>query len=213
MLDYQREFIQDCIKEKVLQFGSYSLKSGRSSPYFFNTGQFNTGRSLYSLGLAYANAIINHEVQFDAIFGPAYKGIPLGTAVSIALSQKHGLDTPISFDRKEEKDHGERGKLLGAPLKNRVLIVDDVISSGLSMKRAMSLIQNEGARAIGVCIALDRQERGGHRKSAAVEISEKYSIRVYSIIGLSDIIEYLSETAGFSKQLKAIEAYRMEYGA
>ena len=212
MLDYQRWFIQDCIKEGALQFGTYSLKSGRTSPYFFNTGQFNTGRSIYRLGLAYANAIVNYQIQFDAVFGPAYKGIPLGSAVSIALSEEHNRDMPFSFDRKEEKDHGEGGGLLGAPLKNRVLIVDDVISSGLSVKRAMSLIRNEGAQTIGVCIALDREERGTTRESAAAEISEQYKIKVYSIIGLSDIVAYLQETGGFSEQLKAIEAYRKKYG-
>lgn len=213
MLDYQRVFIQNCIQEGALQFGTYTLKSGRRSPYFFNTGKFHTGRSIYKLGLAYAGALTNYQVQFDTLFGPAYKGIPLGTSVSIALSQKYGRDLPFSFDRKEEKDHGERGALLGAPLKNRVLIVDDVISSGLSIKRAMSLIHNEGAQAIGVCIALDRQERGTGEESAAAEVSKTFNIRVYSIITLSDIIEYLHETTGSSEQLEAIEAYRLEYGS
>lgn len=214
MESYQQTFIRDALQQGALRFGEFTLKSGRTSPYFFNTGAFNSGASMARLGQAYAAAIVAAEIEFDMLFGPAYKGIPLATAVAIALAEKHGLDVPVCFNRKEAKDHGEGGNLLGAPLEGRVLIVDDVISAGTSVNESMELINGAGARAAGVMISLDRQERGSHSElSAAMETAERHGIAVTSIVGLNHVFEFLEGKAEFETTRTAIENYRKQYGA
>lgn len=212
MQNYQREFIAFALELGALRFGEFKLKSGRLSPYFFNTGAFNSGRALGRLGRAYAAAMVASGIRFDMLFGPAYKGIPLGTAVAIALSEAHELDVPVAFNRKEAKDHGEGGTLLGAPLGGRVLIVDDVISAGTSVNESMQFINAAGASAAGVFISLDRQERGQGEESAVAQIERNHGMPVGRIVGLDDIVEYLEETGQNADNLRAIEAYRREYG-
>jgi orotate phosphoribosyltransferase len=213
MQDYQREFIAFALANEALRFGSFTLKSGRVSPYFFNTGAFNSGAKMARLGRAYAAAIVDRSVDFDVLFGPAYKGIPLATAISIALYEEHGRDVPLCFNRKEAKDHGEGGVTLGAALAGRILIVDDVISAGTSVNESMQLIGAAGAQAVGVVISLDRQERGSGARSAAEEVAQKHAIPVGSIVGLTDIIDYLEELGGWGEQLTAMSAYKLAYGA
>lgn len=209
---YQREFIEFALSCGALRFGEFTLKSGRVSPYFFNTGTFDSGAALSELGRYYANAIVAAGVEFDLLFGPAYKGIPLGTAIAIALFRDHGRDLPLSFNRKEAKSHGEGGNILGSPLHGRVLIVDDVISAGTSVGESMALIKAAGAQAVGVMISLDRQERGHGTLSAAQEVEHEHGIPVGRIVGLTDIIDYLREKGGHAQEMVAIAAYRAEYG-
>ncbi len=209
---YQREFIEFARRSGALRFGEFTLKSGRLSPYFFNTGTFDRGSALSELGRHYAEAIVTAGFEFDLLFGPAYKGIPLGTAIAIALFRDHGRDVPLSFNRKEAKAHGEGGNILGSPLKGRVLIVDDVISAGTSVGECMQLINAAGAEAVGVMISLDRQERGRGARSAAQEVEHEHGIPVGSIVGLADILDYLHEQGGHDKEMAAIAAYRAEYG-
>ena len=213
MLPYQQSFIEFALARNALGFGSFTLKSGRQSPYFFNTGVFDSGSALRRLGEAYASALVASGLEFDMLFGPAYKGIPLGAAIAIALDRDHGRDVPFCFNRKEAKDHGEGGTTLGAPLAGRVVIVDDVISAGTSVNESVAIIRAAGATPAGVLISLDRQERGQGERSAAQEVRERHDIPVYSIIGLAQIVEYLDLQGDQSELLSAVGAYRQRYGA
>jgi len=210
---YQREFLDFVIRSEVLRFGQFVLKSGRSSPYFFNTGLFNSGGRIARLGRYYAAALVDAGIEFDMLFGPAYKGIPLAVATAIALADGHGRDLPYAFNRKEAKDHGEGGWIVGAELKGRVLIIDDVISSGLSVNESVALIKQAGAQPAGVLIAMDRQERGQGERSAVQEIGERHGLSVASIVTLSHLAAYLAEKPDQSAILEAIVRYRQQYGA
>lgn len=209
---YQKQFLQFAIENKVLQFGQFELKSGRNSPYFFNAGLFNSGSVLGRLGQFYAEALVDSGLQFDLLFGPAYKGIPLVTTTAIALAERHGLDIPYAFNRKEAKDHGEGGNLVGAPLKGDVVIVDDVITAGTAIREVMTLLEGTEARAVGVLVAIDRQEKGRGELSAIQEVERDYDVEVASVIKLEDIIEYAREDAELRDQLQSMEDYRKEYG-
>ncbi len=210
MQAYQREFIGFALDCGVLRFGEFKLKSGRISPYFFNSGLFNTGGRLARLGRFYAETIVASGIGFDMLYGPAYKGIPLVTAAAIALAEQHGRDLPYAFNRKEAKDHGEGGAIVGGPLRGRILIIDDVISAGTSVGESMEIIKKSGATPVGVVIALDRQERGQGPTSAVQEVEARYRLRVFSIAKLETLIAYLRETA--APHLAAIQAYRAAYG-
>ncbi|WP_225775783.1 orotate phosphoribosyltransferase [Pseudomonas sp. Marseille-Q5115] len=212
MQAYQRDFIRFAIERGVLRFGEFTLKSGRTSPYFFNAGLFNTGSALARLGQCYASAIVDSGLNFDVLFGPAYKGIPLASATAVALADKHGRDVPWCFNRKEAKDHGEGGSLVGAPLKGDVLIIDDVITAGTAIREVMTIIQTEQARAAAVLIALNRQERGKGELSAIQEVERDYGIPVVSIVSLDQVLEYLAEDTQLKQHLPAVEAYRAQYG-
>lgn len=212
MQDYQQEFLDFAIDVGVLHFGEFTLKSGRISPYFFNSGLFNTGASLARLGRYYAQAIVDSGIEFDTIYGPAYKGIPLAASLAIAMADHHGRDMPYCFNRKEAKDHGEGGLIVGAELKGRVLIIDDVISAGTSVRESVDIIQAAGATPVGVVIALDRQERGKGETSAIQEVERDYGLKVASIVSLKELIEYLAKQSGQEEALAAIRAYRQEYG-
>ena len=212
MKAYQREFLDFVIATDVLRFGEFTLKSGRTSPYFFNSGLFNTGSAIAKLGRFYAAAIENSGIQYDMIFGPAYKGIPLATTAAIALADHHGRDLPYAFNRKEAKDHGEGGVIVGAPLKGRVLIIDDVISAGTSVRESIQMIEAAGATPAGVAIALDRQERGQSTSSAIQEVEQQYGLQVSSIIKLDDLITYLKDKPELLETQARISAYRQQYG-
>ncbi|NOX76912.1 MAG: orotate phosphoribosyltransferase [Gammaproteobacteria bacterium] len=212
MHDYQREFLGFAIDVDVLRFGEFTLKSGRVSPYFFNSGLFNTGASLARLGRYYAQAVAASGIEYDMIYGPAYKGIPLASALAIALADKHGRDLPYCFNRKEAKDHGEGGLIVGAPLVGRVLIIDDVISAGTSVRESVDIIRAAGATPAGVVIALDRQERGQGETSAIQEVEKDYGLQVTSIVRLQELAEFLVEKGERGEALKAIESYRAQYG-
>jgi orotate phosphoribosyltransferase len=212
MRDYQREFLDFAIERDVLRFGEFKLKSGRISPYFFNAGLFNSGAALARLGRFYAAAIQASGMEFDTLFGPAYKGIPLASAAAISLAEGHGRDVPYCFNRKEAKDHGEGGNIVGAPLKGRVLIVDDVITAGTAIRESMTIIEGSGAKAAGVIIALDRQERGTGALSAIQEVERNYDLKVVSIVTLSDVLEYLEGRAGMDNAVATIREYRRQYG-
>lgn len=211
MLNFQKEFIEFAIDRNVLRFGEFKTKAGRLSPYFFNSGLFNDGDSLRLLGEFYAKAIVAAALPFDMLFGPAYKGIPLVSTIAVALSNM-GYNYPYSFNRKEAKDHGEGGSIIGAPLTGKVLIVDDVISAGTSVRESADLISANNANSTGVVIALDRMERGIGQLSAVQEVNQKLGIPVTSIINLSDLIEYLQQTQALHHYLDAIQRYRDEYG-
>ena len=211
MQAYQQQFIELALEQKALCFGEYTLKSGRNSPYFFNAGLFCSGAALALLGRCYANAIIESGVEFDVILGPAYKGIPLAAATACALADHHGLDVPYVYNRKEAKDHGEGGVLVGAELKGRVLIIDDVITAGTAVREVMAMIEAAGAEPAAVVIGLNRQERGKGEKSAIQEVESDYNIPVVSIIKLQDIMSYLGNQ-GDSVELEKIEAYYQQYG-
>lgn len=212
MHDFQHEFIEFALAHEVLRFGEFTLKSGRRSPYFFNTGLFNSGRSLARLGDFYARAIIESGIEFDLIYGPAYKGIPLGAAIATAFANNFDRDIPFCFNRKEIKDHGEGGNTLGAPLQGRALIVDDVISAGTSVNESMKIITNAGASASAVMISLDRQERGQENRSAVDDVMHRHGIPVFSIVTLVNIIEFLTDSGGRTAELRAIEEYKTRYG-
>jgi orotate phosphoribosyltransferase len=212
MKDYQHEFIDFAIRAGVLRFGEFTLKSGRTSPYFFNAGLFNTGEHLARLGRFYAQAITESDIGFDVLFGPAYKGIPLAAAASIALADHHGRNVPWCFNRKEAKDHGEGGNLVGASLDGRILVIDDVITAGTAIRESVDIIQTAGATLSGVVIALDRQERGTGQQSAVQEVELVYGITVASIITLSDLLDYLRGQPGQDAAVTSIEAYREAYG-
>ncbi len=214
MRDYQRAFLEFVIATGVLRFGEFTLKSGRNSPYFFNAGLFNSGRALRRLGEFYAAAIVDWGEPFDMLFGPAYKGIPLVTAAAIALTERSGMDCPYAFNRKEAKDHGEGGAVVGAPLHGRVLIVDDVISAGISVGESVDLIRTNGAQPVAVFIALDRQERArDSARSAADEVRARFGIEVRAIADLDTLVEFLGERPDHAPQLAAIDEYRKRYGA
>ena len=204
-------FIDLCLELGVLRFGEFTLKSGRISPYFFNAGLFSSGRALAELGRAYAGAITGAGLSFDVLFGPAYKGIPLVATTAIALADHHGRNTPWAFNRKEVKDHGEGGSIVGAPLGGRVLIVDDVITAGTAIREAVDIIRTAGGDPVGVVLALDRQERGQGELSAVQEVEQSLRLPVTSILKLADLITYL-EASGDAAQLAAVKRYRNEYG-
>ncbi|MCW8156274.1 orotate phosphoribosyltransferase [Stutzerimonas stutzeri] len=212
MQAYQREFIRFAIERGVLRFGEFTLKSGRTSPYFFNAGLFNSGSALAQLGRFYASAVMQSGLEFDVIFGPAYKGIPLGAATAIALAEQHQRDLPWCFNRKEAKDHGEGGTLVGAPLIGRVLIVDDVITAGTAIREVMQIIRAQNAEAAGVLIALNRQERGQGELSAIQEVERDYRMPVISIVSLEQVLEYLADDVQLKQHLPAVQAYREQYG-
>jgi orotate phosphoribosyltransferase len=210
MLDYQKDFISYALDCGVLKFGEFLLKSGRTSPYFFNTGLFNTGAQLGKLGQFYARALIQSGIKPDILYGPAYKGIPLVSATSIAYAQLTSSDIPFAFNRKEAKDHGEGGSLVGAPLQGKVIILDDVITAGNSVRESVDIIRNAGATPAGVLIALDRQEKGQNNSSAIQEIRERFDMPVIAIITLENIIDYLK--IDVSDHLNAIKDYQRLYG-
>jgi orotate phosphoribosyltransferase len=212
MQAYQREFIKFAIEKGVLRFGEFTLKSGRTSPYFFNAGLFNTGEAIAKLGRFYAAAIEASGINYDIMLGPAYKGIPLATTTVVALANDFGRDVPYVFNRKEKKDHGEGGNLVGAPLEGRVLIIDDVITAGTAIREVMAIIEEAGATPAATVIALNRMERGTGELSAIQEVERDYGMQVASIISLDDLIEYLQEQGDHVTELEAIKAYRTEYG-
>jgi orotate phosphoribosyltransferase len=212
MQAYQREFIRFAIERGVLRFGEFTLKSGRTSPYFFNAGLFNSGAALAQLGRFYASAVADSGIDFDVLFGPAYKGIPLAAATAISLAEHHQRDLPWCFNRKEAKDHGEGGTLVGAPLNGRVLIIDDVITAGTAIREVMQIISAQNAQAAGVLIALDRQERGQGQLSAIQEVERDFGIPVVSIVSLAQVLEYLADHSELKAHLSAVEAYRDQYG-
>lgn len=212
MQDYQHDFLNFAIDTEVLRFGEFTLKSGRKSPYFFNAGLFNTGSCLARLGRFYAAAIVASGIEFDLLFGPAYKGIPLATATAIALADHHGRDVPYCFNRKEAKAHGEGGNLVGAPLQGRVLIIDDVITAGTAIRESLDIIRAAGASAAGVVIALNRQERGKGARSAIQEVEQDLGIPVVSIAALDHLVEFLEAKPDQASQVAAIRTYRLEYG-
>ncbi|WNW12718.1 orotate phosphoribosyltransferase [Pseudomonas sp. DTU_2021_1001937_2_SI_NGA_ILE_001] len=212
MQAYQRDFIRFAIDRGVLRFGEFTLKSGRTSPYFFNAGLFNSGAALAQLGRFYASAIVDSGISFDVLFGPAYKGIPLAAATAVSLAEHHGLDLPWCFNRKEAKDHGEGGSLVGAPLTGNVLIIDDVITAGTAIREVMQIIQAQSAKAAGVLIAMNRQERGNGELSAIQEVERDFGIPVVSIVSLNQVLEYLADDAQLKQHLPAVEAYRAQYG-
>lgn len=212
MHDYQRDFIQFAIDTEVLRFGEFTLKSGRISPYFFNAGLFCSGEALLKLGKFYATALEQSGVEYDLLFGPAYKGIPLAATTAVALASDYKHDVPYVFNRKEAKDHGEGGTLVGAELKGRALIIDDVITAGTAIREVMAILDKAGANPAGVLIALDRQEKGRAELSAIQEVERDYKIPVISIITLTQLIEFLEEKNEMPDALAAIRKYREEFG-
>jgi orotate phosphoribosyltransferase len=211
-LPYQTEFIELCMRLGVLAFGSFRLKSGRESPYFFNAGRFNTGAAIAAVGHAYAAAVAASDLSFDMLFGPAYKGIPLVTATAAALAQAGGRSLPFAFNRKEAKDHGEGGNIVGSPLHGRVLIVDDVITAGTAIRESVDIITSAGATPAGVLIALDRQERGSDGGPSAVgEVRDRFGIPVIAVIGLPELMQYM-RGQGRLAELSSMQAYRDRYG-
>ncbi|MCG8672670.1 MAG: orotate phosphoribosyltransferase [Pseudomonadales bacterium] len=217
MKSYQKEFIQFALQQEVLRFGEFTLKSGRTSPYFFNAGLFQTGGALAQLGRFYAQTIADDGTPFDVLFGPAYKGIPIASAAAIALADHHNQDVPWCFNRKEAKGHGEGGTLVGAALEGkRVLIIDDVITAGTAIREVMQILENVGATPAGVVVALDRQERGKGEKSAIQEVEEEFSIPVMSVINLAQLIDYIEEVAqsdeSWQPHLASVRDYRSMYG-
>ena len=212
MRDYQRDFLDFAIGRGVLRFGKFTLKSGRISPYFFNAGLFDSGAALAQLGRCYAAAIMGAGLAFDVLFGPAYKGIPLVATVAVALAEQYGRDVPWCFNRKEAKDHGEGGMIVGAPLKDRVLIVDDVITAGTAIRETMQILAACDATPAGVLIALDRRERGQGELSAVQEVERAHDISVTSIVNLDDVVAYLAERPDYAEQLEKMRDYRASYG-
>ncbi len=212
MKDYQQAFLDFALQQGVLRFGEFTLKSGRNSPYFFNFGDFQTGAALSQLGRFYAQAIVDSGLAFDMLFGPAYKGIPLVSVTALALYEQHGLDYPYAFNRKEAKDHGEGGTIVGAPLAGRVLILDDLITAGTAIREAAAMVQQQGASVGGVCICLDREERGRGSQSAVQEVQADFGVPVLSVAGLAEVIAFIRASSQDAAVLRAIEAYRAEYG-
>ena len=213
MQNYQKEFLDFALNIGVLRFGEFTLKSGRISPYFFNAGLFNTGQSLARLGRYYAQAIVDSGIQFDVLYGPAYKGIPLAAVTAAALSEHHSIDIPYAFNRKEAKDHGEGGIIVGHELTGKVMIIDDVISAGTSVRESVDIISQQGAETGGVVIALDRQERGKGDLSAIQEVERDFGIPVAAIVRLENLVEYLQADTANSEYLDKIQKYRDQYGS
>jgi len=212
MEEYKRNFLELAIKQDVLTFGEFTLKSGRKSPYFFNAGFFNTGQAVADLGQYYANAIIESGIEFDMIFGPAYKGISLAALSSAALAEHHQINKPFSYNRKEKKNHGEGGVIVGAPLNGHVLIIDDVITAGTAVKEAFNLIENSNAKVAGLIVSMDRQEIGVNGKSAIQELKDNFNIPVASIAKLDDLIELIKISDDLQVHLKSIIKYRQQFG-
>ncbi|UGB38017.1 orotate phosphoribosyltransferase [Frateuria soli] len=212
MQPYQRDFIELALARDVLRFGDFTLKSGRRSPYFFNLGRIDTGAALARLGEAYAAALIRAQLPVDMLFGPAYKGIALAAATAIALATRHGRDLPWAYNRKEAKDHGEGGVLVGAPLAGRVLIVDDVMTAGTAVRESLALIRAQGATPAGVLIALDRQERGQGELSAAQEVARDHGVPVIAITGLDEVLAYAGERPELAAEHARLLDYRSRYG-
>ena len=213
MRAYKREFLELALELDVLRFGEFTLKSGRVSPYFFNAGLFSTGYAAAKLGRYYASAIAASEIEFDMLFGPAYKGIPLATLAAAALAEHHDVDVPYAFNRKEAKDHGEGGNIVGAPLAGKVMIVDAVITAGTAVREAEAIITSAGATGAGLTISLDRQEVGQGSRSAVQELEQSLKIPVVSIVTLEDLVELLEEAGEYSEQLEPVVRYRERYGA
>ncbi|WP_409424053.1 orotate phosphoribosyltransferase [Pseudoalteromonas sp. RW-H-Ap-1] len=212
MKDYQKEFIEFALEKQVLKFGEFTLKSGRTSPYFFNAGLFNTGRDLARLGRFYASALEDATIEYDVLFGPAYKGIPIATTTAVALADHHDKDVPYCFNRKEKKAHGEGGSLVGSELKGKIMLVDDVITAGTAIRESMEIIADNGADLSGVLIALDRQEKGKAELSAIQEVERDFNTQVTSIVKLADLISYLELQGTMDEHLAAVKAYRDQYG-
>ncbi|MBM7070957.1 orotate phosphoribosyltransferase [Shewanella sp. 202IG2-18] len=212
MKAYQKEFIEFALERNVLRFGEFTLKSGRTSPYFFNAGLFNTGRDLAKLGRFYAAALVDSGIDYDLVFGPAYKGIPIATTTTIALAEHHDIDAPYCFNRKEKKDHGEGGSLVGSELQGKVMLVDDVITAGTAIRESMEIIQANNAELAGVLIALDRQEKGKAELSAIQEVERDFDCGVISIVTLGDLLIYLEQKPEMETELAAVSAYREQYG-
>jgi len=213
MKDYQREFIEFAIERDVLRFGEFTLKSGRLSPYYFNFGLFNTGSALARLGQYFAQAFVESGIKCDVILGPAYKGIPLATSMAVALSESHGIDMPYAFNRKEAKAHGEGGSLVGAALKGRVVIVDDVITAGTAIREVMTIIAAHSATPVATLIAIDRMEKGQGELSAIQEVERDFAMQVVSIISFDHVLEYLQDTGYEQPQIDAMVQYRKDFGA
>ncbi len=212
ILAYQSEFIELCVQLGVLRFGSFKLKSGRDSPYFFNAGLFNTGAAIGAVGRAYAAALAASDLGFDMLFGPAYKGIPLVTVTAAELAERHGRNLPFAFNRKEAKDHGEGGRIVGSPLAGRILIVDDVITAGTAIRESIEIIRAAGATPAGVLLALDRQERAADSDLSAVqEVHSQFAIPVISVVSLADLMEHIS-LSGRADDLARMRLYRNRYG-
>jgi len=212
MKAYQKEFIEFAIEKQVLKFGEFTLKSGRISPYFFNAGLFNTGRDLARLGRFYAAALQDSSIDFDLLFGPAYKGIPIATTTAVALSNDYDLDVPYCFNRKEAKTHGEGGSLVGSDLEGKIMLVDDVITAGTAIRESMDIINAHQAQLAGVLIALDRQEKGKAELSAIQEVERDYDAKVISIVKLADVVTYLETLPEMKQHLQSVRAYRTKYG-
>lgn len=212
MEEYKRNFLELAIKQGVLTFGEFTLKSGRKSPYFFNAGLFNTGQAVAELGQYYANAIIESGIEFDMIFGPAYKGIPLAALSTAALAEHHQINKPFSYNRKEKKNHGEGGVIVGAPLNGHVLIIDDVITAGTAVKEAFNLIENSNAKVAGLVVSIDRQEIGANGKSTIQELQDNFNIPVVSIAKLDDLIELIKISDDLKVHLTSIIKYRQQFG-
>lgn len=214
MQDFQTEFLNFVIEHEILRFGEFTLKSGRISPYFFNAGLFNTGEKLAFLANCYARAIVHSKQEFDVLFGPAYKGIPLVCATAIALANEHGINKPYCFNRKEAKDHGEGGSIVGAELTGQAMIIDDVITAGTAVREAAEILSSSGAKLCGITVAMDRQERGSGKLSAIQEIEQNYQIEVVSIITLQDITDFLQKTnlEALQPHLGSVVKYRQQYG-
>ncbi|KTF12343.1 orotate phosphoribosyltransferase [Pseudoalteromonas sp. H103] len=212
MKDYQKEFIEFALEKQVLKFGEFTLKSGRTSPYFFNAGLFNTGRDLARLGRFYASALEDAAIEYDVLFGPAYKGIPIATTTVVALADHHDKDVPYCFNRKEKKAHGEGGTLVGSELTGKIMLVDDVITAGTAIRESMEIIADNGADLSGVLIALDRQEKGKAELSAIQEVERDFNTKVISIVKLADLISYLESQGTMDEHLASVKAYRDQYG-
>ena len=212
MQQYKHDFIEFALSRQVLKFGEFTLKSGRKSPYFFNAGLFNTGRDLAKLGGFYAQAIQASTLDYDVLFGPAYKGIPIATTVAVALANQFDIDKPCCFNRKETKDHGEGGNLIGSPLKGKILLVDDVITAGTAIRESMEIIRANQAELAGVLIALNRKEKGKGELSAIQEVERDYGCQVFSIVDFDDLVQFIEKSTEYALFLPTMKAYRKQYG-